>query len=82
MKKKITVCVGSSCHVKGSKAVVDKLQSLIKEHDVSDKVELGGVFCLGKCRDGVCVESDGVVFSLTADNTEEFFVREVLNKLK
>ncbi len=82
MKKKITVCVGSSCHVKGSKAVADKLQSLIKAHDAEDKVELGGVFCLGKCRDGVCVECDGVIYSLTEDNTEEFFAREVLNKLK
>lgn len=78
---KITVCIGSSCHVKGSKGVVDAFQRLIAEHNVGDKVELGGTFCLGKCKDGVCVEIDGTVHSVTKDNAEEIFAREVLGKL-
>lgn len=78
---KITVCIGSSCHVKGSKGVVDTLQKLIKEHNVEDKVELSGTFCLGHCRDGVCAEMDGRIYSLTVDNTEDFFNSEVLSKI-
>ena len=78
---KITVCIGSSCHVKGSRSVVETLQKLIAENNVADKVELAGTFCLGQCRDGVCAEMDGEIYSLTADNTEEFFVREVLNRI-
>ncbi len=78
---KITVCIGSSCHVKGSKSVVDAFQRLIAEHNVGDKVELGGTFCLGKCKDGVCVEIDGDIYSVTKDNAEEIFAREVLGKL-
>ena len=40
----ITVCIGSSCHVKGSRQVVKELQRLIAEHNVGDKVELSGTF--------------------------------------
>ncbi|MBQ4097336.1 MAG: (2Fe-2S) ferredoxin domain-containing protein, partial [Clostridia bacterium] len=45
---KITVCIGSSCHIKGSRQVVEQLQNLIAEHNVGDKVELGGTFCMGQ----------------------------------
>ena len=52
---KITVCIGSSCHIKGSRQVVEQLQYLIAKNDLGDKVELGGTFCMGKCQQGVCV---------------------------
>ena len=45
---KVTVCIGSSCHIKGSRQVVEKLQELVNENNLADKVELGGTFCLGK----------------------------------
>lgn len=79
---KITVCIGSSCHVKGSRSVVEIFQRLIGENNLADKVELGGTFCLGKCKDGVCVEIGDTVFSVTAQNAEEIFRREVLSKLQ
>ena len=47
---KITVCIGSSCHIKGSRQVVEKLQELIAANNVGDKVQLGGTFCLGRCQ--------------------------------
>ena len=46
---KITACIGSSCHVKGSRAVVEGLKRLINDNDLGDKVELAGAFCLGNC---------------------------------
>lgn len=52
---KVTVCIGSSCHIKGSRQVVEQLQYLISENNLGDKVELGGTFCLGRCQEGVCV---------------------------
>ena len=52
---KVTVCIGSSCHIKGSRQVVEQLQRLIAENALGDKVELGGTFCLGNCQQGVCV---------------------------
>ena len=47
---KITVCVGSSCHLKGSHQVVERLQELITKNNLKDQVELLGTFCIGKCR--------------------------------
>ena len=79
---KITVCIGSSCHIKGSRQVVEQLQNLIKENGVGDTVELAGTFCMGKCRQGVCVTVDDEFFSVTPDSTEEFFNTNVLPKVK
>ena len=50
---KITVCVGSSCHVKGSHEVVARLEQLITEHQLKDQVEMTGTFCIGRCQEGV-----------------------------
>lgn len=78
---KITVCVGSSCHVKGSRDVVDTFKRLIEENGLQDRIELGGTFCLGACRDGVSLEIDGKICSVTPDTAEEFFKNEVLKAL-
>ena len=61
---KITICVGSTCHLLGSKRVVDKFKELVSEHHLDDKVELAGKFCMGKCGEGVCVTIDGVTTSI------------------
>ena len=45
---KVTICIGSSCHLKGSRQVVEKLQALITENNLDEKVELSGTFCMGK----------------------------------
>ena len=37
---KVTVCIGSSCHIKGSRQVVEELQYLIAQNGLKDKVEL------------------------------------------
>ncbi len=78
---KITVCIGSSCHIKGSRQVVEQLQNLIAAHDLKEKVELGGTFCLGRCQEGVCVLVDDEFFSLTPETTEAFFKENVLPKV-
>ena len=70
---KITVCIGCSCHLKGSRQVVEQLQNLIARNDLGDKVELGATFCLGKCQQGVCVMVDEEFHSVSPDTVEEFF---------
>ena len=75
---KITVCIGSSCHIKGSRQVVEQLQYLIAANNLDDKVELGGTFCMGKCQLGVCVTVDDSFYSVTPENVEEFFVNQIL----
>ncbi|MEE1066317.1 MAG: (2Fe-2S) ferredoxin domain-containing protein [Acutalibacteraceae bacterium] len=78
---KVTVCIGSSCHIKGSRSVVEQLQYLIAENHLGDKVELGGTFCMGKCQQGVCVTVDDAFFSVTPDTVTDFFEKEVKAKL-
>ena len=78
---KVTVCIGSSCHIKGSRQVVEKLQALIAENNVGDKVELGGTFCLGNCQQGVCVSVDGAFHSVSPETAGEFFANEILAKV-
>ncbi|MBO5007519.1 MAG: NAD(P)H-dependent oxidoreductase subunit E [Clostridia bacterium] len=78
---KITVCIGSSCHLKGSRQVVEQLQYLISENNLKDKVDLGGTFCMGDCQNGVCVKIDDKAYSVDPDTTNEFFKTEVLAKI-
>ena len=78
---RVTVCIGSSCHIKGSRQVVEQLQNLIAEKNLKDKVELGGTFCMGKCQQGVCVSVDDAFFSVSPETTQEFFDKEILARL-
>lgn len=78
----IKVCVGSSCHLKGSYDVVQKLKKLIEEKNVGDKVELKASFCLGNCSNGVSMEIDGKLISnVSPENIEEIFEKQVINKI-
>ena len=78
---KITVCIGSSCHIKGSRQVVEQLQELIREKNVGDRVELAGTFCMGECQKGVCVTLDGEFYSVSPETVNDFFAQNVLAKL-
>ena len=78
---KVTVCIGSSCHIKGSRQVVEQLQHLIATENLGDKVELGGTFCMGKCQLGVCVTVDGEFYSVTPETVKDFFDKEIKAKV-
>ena len=78
---KVTVCIGSSCHIKGSRQVVEQLQKLISENNLGDKVDLGGTFCLGNCQKGVCVTVDDAFHSVSPETVSEFFANEILAKV-
>ena len=78
---KISVCIGSSCHLKGSRQVVEQLQTLIAAYHFQDICELDGIFCFGKCQTGVNVAVDGVCFSVSPETTTAFFEKEVLAKI-
>lgn len=78
----IQVCVGSSCHLKGSPEIVELLQKAIEEYHLEDEVTLAGSFCIGKCnRTGVTIQiDDDVHVGITKENFKEFFIENVLNK--
>lgn len=78
---KITICVGSTCHLLGSKRVVDRFKELVEENNLGDKIELAGKFCMGKCGEGVCVTIGDTTHSIQPDGADELFKNEVLAKL-
>ena len=49
----ITVCVGSSCHIKGAREVIENFNKLLEEHSLNEKVELKGSFCMERCGTGI-----------------------------
>lgn len=78
---RVTICIGSACHLKGSREIVEQLQELVKVHGVTDKVDLNGSFCSGNCVNGVCVTVDGTLHSLKTEDTKTFFEQEILGRL-
>ncbi|MBS7370622.1 MAG: (2Fe-2S) ferredoxin domain-containing protein [Oscillospiraceae bacterium] len=80
----IEVCVGSSCHLKGSEQVVELLQHAVDEHNLSDEVTLCGSFCMGRCnREGVTVRvDDEIITGVTKETFKDFFENQVLAVLK
>lgn len=51
--KTVTVCVGSSCHIKGARQVISRFDERLKEEGIQDKVELKGSFCMERCGEGL-----------------------------
>lgn len=80
----VQICVGSSCHLKGSEELVKRIEAEIAAHGLEDEVLITGGFCLGKCnREGVTVKVDEDVFTgVTEQNFNEFFKERVLSKAK
>ena len=80
----IQVCVGSSCHLKGSEAIVEMLQNAIAEHHIEDDVVLTGSFCIGKCtRVGVTIQvNDDVFTGITTENFRDFFKKNILDVIE
>jgi len=80
----IQVCVGSSCHLKGSPEIVELLQKAVEEYRLEDEVTLAGSFCIGKCnRVGVTIQvDDDIHVGITKENFKEFLQENVLNKLE
>ena len=80
----VQVCVGSSCHLKGSQEIVDLLQRSVEEYGLDDEVVLSGSFCIGKCnRIGVTVQvNDDIHVGVTRENFREFFKQNILDVIQ
>ena len=80
----IQICVGSSCHLKGSPEIVEFLQKAVNDYDLEDDVTLAGSFCIGKCnRVGVTIQiDDEICTGVTKENIKELFEEKVLRKIR
>ena len=80
----VQVCVGSSCHLKGSQDIVELMQAAVKDNNLEDEVVLSGSFCIGQCnRVGVTVQVDDQVHvGITRENFREFFQKNILDAVR
>ncbi len=84
----VSICIGSSCHLKGSEKLVELFQERIKKDGLDDDIVLSGSFCLGKCnRVGVTVSvGDGIneeiIPGVTPEGFNAFWTEKLLPKLK
>ena len=77
--KDIKICIGSSCHLKGSEGVIETFQKLIKEYNLENEIELFASFCLNNCTEGVSVMRwDKKILSVSSTNAEEIFEKEIV----
>lgn len=78
----IFVCVGSSCHLRGSAKIVELIKSAVKNNNLEDKIKLSGAFCLGKCTEGVSIKiDDEIICGVSPENFDDIFKKHVLDKL-
>ena len=79
----IQICVGSSCHLKGSHEIVELLRKEIAQRNLEGDIVLTGSFCFGKCnRTGVTVSfDDNVIVGVTPENFSSVFKEHILSKI-
>ena len=80
----VQICVGSSCHLKGSQDIAALMQKAVEEYNLDGDVVLMGSFCIGKCnRVGVTIQvNDDIHVGITPENFKEFFNEHILGALK
>ena len=79
---KIKVCIGSSCHLKGSRIVIQTFQNQIEKHNLQDVIQMSGQFCMKNCQNGVCIMIDDKAFSVNPAEADSFFEKEIITRVK
>ena len=79
---RVSICVGSSCHLKGSYQIIQIFEEMIRTQKLEDEVELKASFCLGRCTDGVAVNvGDTPLEGVTKSNAKEIFEEYILSRV-
>lgn len=79
----IYICVGSSCHLKGSYNIINLMKDALEKNELTDKVNVSAAFCLGRCTDGVTIKvDDEIITGVSPENFNEIFEQHVLKKLQ
>lgn len=74
----VSVCIGSSCHLKGSYNVIQTFQQLIEQRKLHDSVDMQAKFCMKHCQRGVSVSIGEEVFSVSPETAKEFFEDKIV----
>ena len=79
----ITICVGSSCSLRGSDELASELFRLIEKEKLEGLVDIVGAFCMDACSKGVSVRVGDREFSgIRPQQAEEFFYKEIIGNVK
>ncbi|MDO4546948.1 MAG: NAD(P)H-dependent oxidoreductase subunit E [Clostridia bacterium] len=78
--KDIKVCVGTSCHLKGSYNVLLSFQQMIERYGLHDEVNIQAAFCMGHCQQGVCVMVDDDIYSVSPESARSFFKKTIVGE--
>ena len=79
----VSVCVGSSCHVRDSRGVIEALQATLEAHDLDGSVDLRAEFCLGHCVEGPNVRvEDEIIGPVRIDAIEAFVDHHILPRIR
>ncbi len=77
-KVKIELCMGSSCFARGNSSILSAIESYANEKGVSDRIELEGHLCLGRCNSGPHISINGKEYSaLDAENIVDLISKEL-----
>jgi NADH:ubiquinone oxidoreductase subunit E len=83
-----SICIGSSCHLKGSQRLVELFTEKIEKEKLDSQIVLSGSFCLGKCnREGVTLTvGDGIneeiITGVKPEEFKEFWNSQIAPKLE
>ncbi|MBP1764712.1 MAG: hypothetical protein H6Q65_1770 [Firmicutes bacterium] len=76
---KISICIGSACHLKGSHGVLEAFIALIAKYNINSQVDMAGDFCQGRCTEGVVIKiDDEVITNVSKDKVYDIFFEKVL----
>jgi NADH:ubiquinone oxidoreductase subunit E len=75
----VTICVGSSCSIRGSDELASEIQRLIEKENLEGLVDIIGTFCMDACSKGVSVRVGDRAFSgIRLNEAETFFYTEIM----
>lgn len=74
----VKVCIGTSCHLRGSYNVMMSFKQLIEQYGLHDKINLAGQFCTGNCQNGVCVTIGSEGYGVSPESASAFFKEHIL----
>ncbi len=79
----IYICVGSSCHLKGSYNIINLMKDALEKNNLTDKVNVSAAFCLGRCTNGVTIKvDDEIITGVSPENFNEIFEQHVLKNVQ
>ena len=77
----LQICIGSSCHLKGSYNIITIFQQLIEEYSLHDKIDLQASFCMKHCQQQVSVTVNGEYYNVSPESAKQFFQTTVMPKI-